>query len=460
MRRASVLSWFALGVAHFSGVASSAWAIGPGDHTPCGTAIGIEIKGLVPVAGGLVYDSNQGLCWLAAANLAGDPLARALITPFLSPRNPDPENDGVTLPHINPDGTMDYETALNWVNALNLYNSGQGWLGHRNWQLPTTIATDTNCSSKNGGNFGVLCKASALANLYSVGLGVSYPNAVPSPAIDFVFPFFNLQPGIYWSGSSGGQSGFKTFSFNTGDSGSNTTDYNFLRALPVTEDVLGPPPSGLGTVLPYTSGPAAGKAVYDSKYKLSWPLNANLAAADNFGFTASVTLTTNPADPDVNHTQFPLTVPTIDKDGGVHFSALCAPPKGKVDCPSPTTGWIVSMNSRGYAGSSNWRMPQIEELQNLYADMNIVSGDPRLESFWFAGPFWQLQPGFYWSCERDAGTTNNQAPCDLVSHPGFSPGLNPVVMEYSFNFANGFLGTDQFDKRFYVMVYFPAASGR
>ena len=29
-------------------------------------------------------------------------------------------------------------------------------------------------------------------------------------------------------------------------------------------------------------------------------------------------------------------------------------------------------------------------------------------------------------------------------------------MEYSFNFDNGFLGTDMFDKQFYVMVYFPA----
>jgi len=117
------------------------------------------------------------------------------------------------------------------------------------------------------------------------------------------------------------------------------------------------------------------------------------------------------------------------------------------------------MNSHGHAGSSNWRMPQIEELQNLNADMKIVAGDPRLESFWFSGPFWQLQPGFYWSCERDAGTANNHAPCDLPSHPGFSPGSKPVVMEYSFNFADGFLGTDQFDKRFYVMVYFPAGVG-
>ena len=64
----------------------------------------------------------------------------------LPPTNPDPEGDG-TLPVINPDGTMDYETALNWVNALNKFNGGKGWLDHNPWQLPDTIPTDTQCSS-------------------------------------------------------------------------------------------------------------------------------------------------------------------------------------------------------------------------------------------------------------------------------------------------------------------------
>ncbi len=45
-----------------------------------------------------------------------------------------------TAPVIDPDGTMDYETALNWVNALNLYNNGMGWLNHITWQLPDDSA--------------------------------------------------------------------------------------------------------------------------------------------------------------------------------------------------------------------------------------------------------------------------------------------------------------------------------
>ena len=80
--------------------------------------------------------------------------------------------------------------------------------------------------------------------------------------------------------------------------------------------------------------------------------------------------------------------------------------------------------------------------------MGLHPGDTRLEWPFFVGPFWHLQPGFYWACERDDGTGLN-APCDLGIHPGMTP------MAYSFNFDDGFLGTDHLDKQFYVMVYFP-----
>jgi hypothetical protein len=86
--------------------------------------------GLTSVDGGvIIYDANQKLCWLGNANLAGDSEARAHVK--LAPTN----RDGST-PVINPDGTMNYQTALNWVSALNSYN-GEGWLNHHNWQLPT-----------------------------------------------------------------------------------------------------------------------------------------------------------------------------------------------------------------------------------------------------------------------------------------------------------------------------------
>jgi hypothetical protein len=420
-------------------------AVIPGQPTPCGTATGsnptFATQGLTPVNGGLVYDSNQGLCWLADANPAGNPAVRARLS--LSPLNA----DGST-PLINPDGTMDWETAVNFVNALNSFNGGKGWLNHNNWQLPTTIQSDKTCSSENAGNFGVLCTASALGNLYNVGLARTYPDSVVSDFKDIVWPFRNLLPGLYWASDQDRKDGGQlTFSFNTGLSGSNTTNYNFFHVLPMTHDVLGSVPSDPRAVVPYHSGPGAGIAVYDRNTGLSWPLNANLPAENNFGFTAATVLNSN-----VNTTQFPMAVPMIDRDGTVFASALCAQATANDPCPAPHTGWIVSMNNNAYAGSSNWQLPALDDLKQLYQDLNLQPGDVSLEWLTFVGPFWRLQPGFYWACTRDPFTSTH-AGCDFSLMPG-PPDKAP--MAYSFNFDDGFLGTDLLPKQFYVMVYFSA----
>jgi hypothetical protein len=188
--------------------------------------------------------------------------------------------------------------------------------------------------------------------------------------------------------------------------------------------------------------------VYDTVTGLSWPLYANLAAHNNFGFTGTIELTS-----DVN--KMDLILPMIDKDGAVYFSALCAPaiPGGDPCPPPPAGGWVVSMNSKAYAGSSNWKVPDHTDLMQLYQDLNLQAGDTRLESQGFVGPFWRLQPGFYWACPRDPGSVA-QAPCDFS--PDIMPGNPDDPMAFSFNFDDGFLGTDHLSKQFYVMVYFPA----
>jgi hypothetical protein len=99
-----------------------------GQPTPCGIAIAGSSHGLVPVEGGLIYDSTQKLCWLADANPAGNPIVRSMVS--LSPLNGD-----LSFPVINPDGTMDWATALNFVSALNGFNGGRGWLSHNNWRF-------------------------------------------------------------------------------------------------------------------------------------------------------------------------------------------------------------------------------------------------------------------------------------------------------------------------------------
>jgi hypothetical protein len=399
----------------------------------------VETHGLAPVNWGtVVYDSNQGVCWLADANLAGNPEIRAKLG--LPPVNP------ITGDGVNPDGTMDYATAVGFVKALNGYNNGQGFLGHSDWQLPSNPVADATCSSFNQANFGVLCSGSALGNLYNVGLQETYPASVVAHFFDFVWPFFNLQPGLYWAADQNG-GGEVTFSFNTGIGGANTTKYNLFHVLPMTRTALGPLPIGTG-VLPYRMGPAAGKAVYDTVTGLSWTLNANLPVFDNFGVTQTTAI---PPDMGPNPKNGKtLTVPLVDTDGDVLLTAN-VPVKTCIKGGSTsglTTEWILEMNQSEYAGTKDWEMPCIADLQNLYSDMQIAAGDTRLETPFPVGPFWRLQPGFYWACSRVANTGSN-GPCDYTQDAGGG-------LYWSFNFDDGFEGTDEPSKQFYVMVYYPA----
>jgi uncharacterized protein DUF1566 len=413
--------------------------------TPCGVAWdGYPGHGLVATQfDTIVYDSTQGLCWLANANLAGDPLVRDRVA--LASLNP----DGST-PVINQDGTMNWETALNWVAALNAYNNGKGWLGHKNWQLPTTPHTDPTCSQFNYQDFGAQCTGSAMAHLYSVGLARTFPDSVVPQFFSFVWPFFNLQPGLYWTSTpgNGDANGVTTFSFNLGINGSNTFKYNYFHVLPMTSTVLGPILAGKG-VLPYLSGPAAGKAVYDTHTGLSWTLDANLPAITNFGVAGMTSITSN--DPLANgDTMTPL---LIDKDGAVYFSAVDPTNSDR------TSSWMTAMNANYYAGTNSWMLPSEGDLLQLFQDLDLHVGDWRLELFGQVGPFWNLQPGFYWSCQRDDGTDAQalQAPCD----PGVTLPPGPhghTILQESFNFDDGFVGTDSPDKQFYVMVYYPAPS--
>jgi hypothetical protein len=396
---------------------------------PCGTpfgAPGISGSTLTLAEGGsIVYDKGQGLCWLADANLAGNPAARGLIK--LSSMNPDH-----SLPAINPDGTMDYPTAVNWVHALNAYNNGKGWLNHNNWQLPSTPSSDPSCSVK---GFGALCQGSAMGYLYNAALAKNFPDSVVPRFFTIVWPLFNLQPGLYWADDKNAPQ--NTFSFNTGLPGENTTKYNFFHVLPMTTTLLGSFAEGEG-VVPYVSGPGAGRAVYDKLTGLSWTLDANLPAARNFNFTDTVTL-------DLNGTLVPL--PAVNAGGTVHFAAI--------DPTNPTYGWIAAMNTANYAGSNSWKLPAAADLGTLFTDLGLHTGDPRLEWPFFVGPFWRLQPGFYWSCVRENDALTN-SPCDYTKEAPSMPGVQ-ATPEWSFNFDDGFQGTDHKGRQFYVMVYFPAS---
>ncbi len=366
---------------------------------------------------GIVYDANQGLCWLADANLAGHAEIRELMN----------------VAGINPNGTMDWATALLWVDALNAFDGGRGYLGHNNWQLPVTPVDDDTCSSYNNGSFGATCTGSAFGSLYAVELARTFPDSIVPDVINRVGPFRDLVPGLYWTGDSDG-GGERTFSFATGVRGSNTTKYNYMHVLPMVPGAIDTPPDGEG-VLPYTRGSAAGKAVYDAHTGMSWVLDANLASSHIFGITGTTTITSN-----VNSTA--LTVPLIDAAGTMLF-----------DTAHGQGGWLDAMNAANYAGSSAWGLPGIQDLETLFQDLNLEHGSVLLESGRPVGLFRRFQPFFYWACQRLAAG-DRQSPCDLANNP--PPNPQNVPMRWSFDFDNGFQGTDEITKEFYVEVYYPA----
>jgi len=373
----------------------------------------------------IVHDANQGVCWLADANLAADPIVRASL--------------GVA--GIDPNGAMDYATAQKWVAALNAYHNGEGYLGHNNWQLPVTPLKDSTCADTGtqGGSFGPLCSSSALGNLYYVGLSQSFPDSV-APLFDAtVGPLHNLKLSYYWAlqnngGTSGGSNGGQEmFSFANGIQGGTTTKDSYYYVLPMVAGSIGVPPSctGSSAVVPYTSGPAADKAVYDCSTGYTWTANGNLAAANDFGVTGDTTIL-----------YASRTITALLINGGAMLF-------------DTANEWIQAMNNSQYLGSSGWQMPQSsKDLEKLFSDLNLASGDTRLMSNGSFGPFQNLQPFFYWGCGRDQ-SGNSRSACT-----GYAPPDGSTQMQWTFNFDYGFQSTSAVIQKYFVVVYYPAPQFR
>jgi hypothetical protein len=370
----------------------------------------------------IVYDPGQGICWLANANLAADPVTRTMF--------------GVT--GIGANGSMDFAAAQKWVAALNAYDSGAGYLGHNNWQLPVAPLKDTTCADtgSQGGSFGPECTGSALGNLYSLGLEQTFPNSVAPLFGAKAGPIQNLKLSYYWAlqnnggtGNGSGGGGQEMFAFANGMQGGTTTKDPYYYVLPVVTGAIGAPPACVtgSVVVPYTSGLAAGKAVYDCKTGYTWPANANLPASNSFGITGNNTIV---------YASRTLTVPLIS-DGAMLFATA--------------NQWIQAMNNNQYLGSSAWQMPaSSQDLGNLFADLNLTSGDARMMWTGNAGPFKNLQPFFYWGCQRDP-SGNSQSPCT-----GYAPPDGTAQLQWTFDFDYGFQSTSSLVQKYFVMVYYPA----
>ena len=361
-----------------------------------------------------VYDSANGITWLADANL---PATNRFGLPACNGSN------SGTQTCINASGSMNYQAAVAWVNAMNAAN----YLGHSNWQLPTTPLTDKNCgkTGPNGNSFGFGCTAAGLASIYAA-LGLSAPASVSPISTNSNAPFSNFQPYLYWSESSAGPTaGNYTFSFATGWQGANTLP-NFLYLLPMVPGRITGIPTPTENGLQADPG---GQTVYDPVTDVTWLANANLAATNTFNMPRC----TNPAAP-----------------------TICVAADGAMTWPAALE-FLANMNRAAYLNQTNWQAPDIDSgcpgfgcagtrnaMGNLYySQFGLSQGTPIAPlNAAPTGPFHNLQPYLYWSC---SGSTIQSA-CAAAG---------PVSnQEWSYSFGAGFEGTDLVANNLYVIPYF------
>lgn len=393
----------------------------------------------------IVYDTNNRVYWLADANFAASPEGRKIQTEL-----------GIT--GISPNGAMDYPTAQKWVQALNSYNQGLGWLGHHNWRLPASPMKDPSCGAMGpqGASFGGLCQGNALGRLYYVGLNLMLPdNAAPNSNAT-VAPFQNMQVAYYWTGASGGLNGKRIFSFASGMADATTTYDSYYYVLPMVPEKHGPiggeaPPCPAPSALVlYTQGPAANQAVYECNTGNSWLVNANLAATNEFGLTGKV--------PGGIEERRPY--PRPPRPTRIDASEIV----GGAMLWETATRWIDGLNAfnhgAGYLGSNHWQLPDgPPNLRTLSQNLNLEPGDPRLMAEGNVGPFRNLQPFFYWEeCVPDpGGNGETSADCAAGNAPA-SPANPPRQMNFDFTFGYGIQSTDVATLKYFVMVYYPAAA--
>ena len=345
-----------------------------------------------------VYDPVLHVSWLADANL------------------PARMKFGLA---INKDGSMSYQTAVQWVRRLNRNH----FLGHGDWTLPITPTPyrDMGCSGRNkkgGGSFGLGCSKSPLAWLYTHMLGLRWPDTAVAIPDTTTGPFHDFQPYLYWTGTPAQTAGgLQTFSFNTGWSGSNQTDH-FMYVLPMLagNPFVGTATSGLQSV-------DGGQAVWEpgagpAGAGITWLADADLARTEHFSL------------PDMFGT-----------DGSMAGKAVTL--KGKT--VGGTAGdWVQALRTNHWLGERGWSLPTLPELAALYTALNLTSQEPVVPvPVTQERGFRNIQPYLYWSC---AGKT-------ITGHCHGAP--NPNNQQWSFSFGNGYLGTDVTKNDLYVTAYYP-----
>ena len=131
--------------------------------------------------GGLIYDDDRNITWLADANYA--------------------KTSG-----YDADGAMDWVTAKTWAANLSYFDAVRG-VTYTDWRLPNLVQPDLSCGSQSGGDsYGDFCSGSEMGHLFYQELsGISRLSIIYSGDADLSL-FQNIQApgyagGIFWTES-------------------------------------------------------------------------------------------------------------------------------------------------------------------------------------------------------------------------------------------------------------------
>ena len=178
---------------------------------------GAEAALVAGESGDTVYDTVNDMTWLANANLAAT------------------KNFGV--PGINPDGSMAWTTAQNWIAAMNAAN----YLGSNKWSIPATKLPDANCSQNpKSAAFGYSCIGSQMGNFYYNVLGGVRGSTIQLQHKANYDLFNNFQPYLYWSSTLWTPVRNSAFSFSFGNGFQGTNVFvNAMYAIAVAPGKVG-----------------------------------------------------------------------------------------------------------------------------------------------------------------------------------------------------------------------------
>ena len=192
--------------------------------TPPAWGMGLQVN----PDGQTVYDPRSGYTWLADANLAAsDTLGLPRCQTPTTPMN-----------CVAQDGSMPDSSAGAFINNMNAYDRGAGYLGQTNWHLPPVSAGCQPLGCDGMGN--------PMGMLYYIQFGLSAGTPVVEPPDIAVGPFLHLWPYPYWScavntsqapiqapcNSTGATNNGAEFGFSFGDGylGTGLEAYHFVTA--------------------------------------------------------------------------------------------------------------------------------------------------------------------------------------------------------------------------------------